>query len=119
MSFIAVTEVLVTQWLVHVSFTSVTCCIISIHGNCTISIHVSACVFHLCDLGVGDTVVTACVFHLCDLGVGDTVVTACVFHLCDLGVGDTVVTACVFHLFDQISIRTVCSCKTQPYHLWK
>ncbi len=45
---------------------------------------VSACVFHLCDRGVGD-MVNACVFHLCDRGVGDTVVSVCVFHLCQLG----------------------------------
>ena len=46
---------------------------------------VSACVSHLCDRGVGDTVVSACVFHFCDWGVGDIVVSACVFSLLSLG----------------------------------
>ena len=42
-SFTSVTEVLVIQWLVHVSFTSV------IKVLVTQWLLVSACVFHLCD----------------------------------------------------------------------
>ena len=49
-SFISVIEVLVTV-VVHVSLTSVT-------GVLATQWLVSACVFHLCDRGVGDTVVS-------------------------------------------------------------
>ena len=66
---LSVTEVLVTQWLVHVSFTYVT------------EVLVTQWLVHVSFTYVTEVLVTQWLVHasFCDWSVGDTVVSACVF----------------------------------------